>query len=326
MPVDHFLNSTSATFKNRYWVNATYYEAGGPVICVFSDASIRPALLNLNTVFDSGEQNAEPLLPYYLQVIVLTSDRAASISYSANRNTTACPRQCRSQSVTKGSQSFGSTDSTATRSPSLSTYAMLQSAVLCLTCMQEDTTAEQWQYLNTEQALEDVVYFANHFTLSDSGISVHPSDVPWIWLGGSYPGVRGALIRVRNPETIYASWASSAPVQAQIDMAAYYKAAERSLTRNCSADWVAVTKFVFFFVHRVVGKANKSRHVDEVLANGTQNEQTEMKSRLLSARASSPTENATVSGANTSDVDAASILMDPLKFYQVCTAATRELL
>ncbi len=33
MPIDHFASdvSKSGTFKNRYWLNATYYEAGGPV-------------------------------------------------------------------------------------------------------------------------------------------------------------------------------------------------------------------------------------------------------------------------------------------------------
>jgi hypothetical protein len=50
MPIDHFMNKTTATFLNRYWVNATYWKQGGPVF-----------------LFDSGEQNAELLLPYYLQ-------------------------------------------------------------------------------------------------------------------------------------------------------------------------------------------------------------------------------------------------------------------
>lgn len=34
MPLDHFANSTVdgvTTFQNRYWINATYYEPGGPV-------------------------------------------------------------------------------------------------------------------------------------------------------------------------------------------------------------------------------------------------------------------------------------------------------
>jgi hypothetical protein len=112
--------------------------------------------------------------------------------------------------------------------------------------------------LNTEQALEDFIFFADSFrktsSTDDEALSqheiendplvlpVHPSGTPWIFLGGSYPGVRAAFLRIRNPEVVFASWASSAPVQAEIDMASYYKAAERSLTRNCSADWVAVTR------------------------------------------------------------------------------------
>lgn len=181
---------------------------------------------------------------------------------------------------------------------------------------QSNTSADQWKYLTTEQALEDVVFFSKsinltstirrHAALANSysdGISVHPSVTPWIWVGGSYPGIRGALLRVRNPETIYAVWASSAPVQAQIDMAAYYKAAERSLTRNCSADWVAVTK-----------------HIDQTLSSGTTDQQIALKQRLLSARASSPNRNVSVSrqtAQNATNLQAAEVLMDPLNFYQV---------
>jgi hypothetical protein len=69
MPLDHFNASNRRTFPNRYWVNATYYEPGGPVFrssfffnCFFF------FFADLRAVFDSGEQNAEPLLPYYLQV------------------------------------------------------------------------------------------------------------------------------------------------------------------------------------------------------------------------------------------------------------------
>ncbi|PSR72211.1 hypothetical protein PHLCEN_2v11918 [Hermanssonia centrifuga] len=178
----------------------------------------------------------------------------------------------------------------------------------------KNTTADQWQFLTTEQALEDVVYFADKFTLPStihsqvssgnlSSVSLHPSVTPWVWLGGSYPGIRGALIRIRNPSTIFAVWASSAPVEAQVDMASYYKAAERSLTRNCSADWVAVTKFV-----------------DDTLMNGSEEEQISLKQRLLQARAAGPTNpGATVSNqtaSSASNVEAAGVLMDPLSFYQ----------
>lgn len=90
-------------------------------------------------------------------------------------------------------------------------------------------------------------------------------------------------------------------------MASYYKAAERSLTRNCSADWIAVTKYVD---HTFNGK------------NTTLT--TELKFDLLKARLSGPGGNTTgVVGLTkkqaeaTSNADAASILMDPLDFYQV---------
>ncbi|KAI0730928.1 serine carboxypeptidase S28-domain-containing protein [Earliella scabrosa] len=265
MPLDHF-GGTPGTFKNRYWINDTYYQPGGPVF-----------------LFDSGEQDAEPLLPYYLQ------------EYHGLSATMRLAKRFNGLAILWEHRYYG------------------QSLPFPVNT---NTTAEQWQFLNTEQALEDVVFFANRFSLSSprhspasatspstnaeshlrSRSPLHPSRTPWIWLGGSYPGVRGALLRVRNPETIFAVWASSAPVQAQVDMAAYYKAAERSLTRNCSADWVAVTRFV-----------------DDALAKGEAEERAEMKFRLLSAREDGVTRE---QAANASDVGAAGVLMDPLRFYQ----------
>lgn len=116
-------------------------------------------------------------------------------------------------------------------------------------------------------------------------------------------------MRIRNPEVIFASWSSSAPVHAQVDMASYYKAAERSLTRNCSADWVAVTKYV-----------------DDVLGGSNETASTDIKFSLEFARLSGKGGNTTLAqnltraeAAKISNVDAAGILMDPLNFYQVST-------
>lgn len=104
--------------------------------------------------------------------------------------------------------------------------------------------ARQWKFHTVDQALEDVVYFSKRFrTAKASASTLNPSKTPWIFMGGSYPGVRAALLRVRNPETIYASWASSAPVQAQVNMSSYWGTIERSLPRNCSNDFVAITKY-----------------------------------------------------------------------------------
>ena len=49
IPVDHYNASDARTYSNRYWVNSRYYQQGGPVF-----------------YFDSGEQNAHPLVPYFL--------------------------------------------------------------------------------------------------------------------------------------------------------------------------------------------------------------------------------------------------------------------
>jgi len=91
-----------------------------------------------------------------------------------------------------------------------------------------DDYATYFQYLTFEQALEDVAVFAKNFTLlTQPNQDFRPNNVPWVFVGGSYPGVRAAYIRLRNPEVIYASLASSAPVQLQEDFWQYYVAAER---------------------------------------------------------------------------------------------------
>ncbi|KAI0782858.1 serine carboxypeptidase S28-domain-containing protein [Abortiporus biennis] len=258
MPLDHFNSSSKSTFKNRYWLNDTYFKPGGPVF-----------------VFDSGEQNAEPLLPYYLQ------------EYHGLSATMQLAKRYHGLAVLWEHRFYGES---------------LPFPV------NENTTADQWKFLTTEQALEDVVYFADHLTLpSRSGFAIpspntttpdlnpiHPSQTPWIFIGGSYPGVRAAFLRIRNPSTIFASWASSAPVHAQVDMSSYYKAAERSLTRNCSADWVSVTKFV-----------------DGMLLGDDENAKTELKERLSNARNAGKG-----GGRNMGDLSAAGVLMDPLNFYQ----------
>ena len=118
-------------------------------------------------------------------------------------------------------------------------------------------------------------------------------------------------MRIRNPEVIFASWASSAPVHAQVDMSSYYKAAERSLTRNCSADWVAVTKYV-----------------DTVLNGTDEDRRTDIKFDLEFARLSGKGGNTTLAmnltreeAAGISNRGATEILMDPLNFYQVSCLA-----
>ena len=175
-------------------------------------------------------------------------------------------------------------------------------------------TVDEWKYLTTDQALEDFAVFAKGFTLPPGGQiqlqsadALKPQNTPWIVVGASYPGVRAALLRVRNPEVVFASWASSAPIQAQIDMSSYYEAVERALPRNCSSDWVAVT-----------------RYVDGVLMGSDTTEQIRVKRALYVARMSRPGGNTTlVEQLSDADVlsipseDIAAIVMDPVINFQV---------
>jgi hypothetical protein len=142
-----------------------------------------------------------------------------------------------------------------------------------------------YMYLTNEQALEDTAYFAQNFrppSLQQNWKALSPSQTPWVFIGGSYPGMssvrkgrryyplsmardlklmvvtvlllaclhswkalfpareslakltskqcagaRAAMVRERNPETWFASWASSAPVEAQVDMSVYFNPMEQ---------------------------------------------------------------------------------------------------
>ena len=179
--------------------------------------------------------------------------------------------------------------------------------------LDKNTTKEQWQFHTVEQALEDVIYFAHRFSFPHPGqrsasYRPHPSSTPWIVIGGSYPGIRAAYLRIRNPETIFAAWSSSAPVEAQIDMSSYWQTAERAIPRNCSNDWVAITKYV-----------------DEVFTNGSDEEIYDLKARIITAEFTGP-------GGNTTKLEElgylqivdefeesilAYYLMDPLGDFQV---------
>ncbi|KAL4787647.1 serine carboxypeptidase S28-domain-containing protein [Aspergillus varians] len=112
-----------------------------------------------------------------------------------------------------------------------------------------NTPPENWKYLTTRQALADIPVFAENFTrpaLSDFDLT--PESTPWVMVGGSYPGIRAALTRNEYPDTIYASFASSAPVQAQVNMSSYYDQVQRGMVangaRNCSQDIHAALQYI----------------------------------------------------------------------------------
>jgi hypothetical protein len=109
-----------------------------------------------------------------------------------------------------------------------------------------ENLAKYYKFLDVEQALEDVVQFASHFTYK--GLDLSPRNTPWIFLGASYPGARAAWIRDRNPETIYISLAESAVVQTDVQFPEYGRTITDFLVnnnrQNCVSDLAALAQWM----------------------------------------------------------------------------------
>jgi hypothetical protein len=103
------------------------------------------------------------------------------------------------------------------------------------------TPASDFEWLSTEQALADVPTFAWNFSRTNlPGADLTPKSTPWVFVGGSYPGMRAAFMRKFYPGTVFASYASSAPVQAAIDMSFYFEPIWKGMRAygwsNCTED------------------------------------------------------------------------------------------
>ena len=75
-----------------------------------------------------------------------------------------------------------------------------------------DLTTENMKYCNHNQALADLANFVDV-----QGKAMNLTEEKWITFGGSYPGMMAGWARLKFPTAIYASVASSAPVQAQVN-------------------------------------------------------------------------------------------------------------
>jgi hypothetical protein len=111
-----------------------------------------------------------------------------------------------------------------------------------------NTPAEDFRFLTTEQSLADVDRFAHQFSRKDINYTLTPDKTPWIFVGGSYPGMRAAFMRTKYPNTIFASYASSAPVQAAVDQSFYFEPMWRGLNAygfgNCTKDIQAAVRYM----------------------------------------------------------------------------------
>ncbi|PWY69696.1 serine peptidase, family S28 [Aspergillus heteromorphus CBS 117.55] len=112
-----------------------------------------------------------------------------------------------------------------------------------------DTPPETLKYLDTKQSLADIPYFARNFSReSYPDVDLTPQGTPWIMVGGSYAGVRAALTRNEYPETIFAAFSSSAPVEARMNMTMYFDQIYRGMIAsgwtNCTLDIRAALNYI----------------------------------------------------------------------------------
>eukprot|EP00755_Sulcionema_specki_P021798 Sspe_Gene.74964::Locus_46842_Transcript_1_1_Confidence_1.000_Length_1086::g.74964::m.74964 len=85
-------------------------------------------------------------------------------------------------------------------------------------CPVADPTAKGGlKYLSSRQALGDLARF-HSFAVREYNLTAKNKWVTW---GGSYPGMLAGWFRLKFPHLIHASVASSAPVEAQLDMRGY---------------------------------------------------------------------------------------------------------
>ncbi|KAF2119735.1 serine carboxypeptidase S28-domain-containing protein [Lophiotrema nucula] len=111
-----------------------------------------------------------------------------------------------------------------------------------------NTPPEVFKWLNTEQSLADVDRFAKQFKRKNISYDLTPSGTPWVFVGGSYPAMRAAFMREKYPDTILASYASSAPTEARVDMSVYFEPVWRGMNHygwgNCTADIHAAVQYI----------------------------------------------------------------------------------
>jgi serine carboxypeptidase S28 len=75
-----------------------------------------------------------------------------------------------------------------------------------------------------------------------------PSSTPWIIVGCSYSGARAAISRSRYPDTFFAAYAASAPVQFQVELDTFFDPVYHKMVAkgygNCTQDLHAAMKYV----------------------------------------------------------------------------------
>ncbi|XP_071501714.1 putative serine protease K12H4.7 [Diadema antillarum] len=165
--LDHFNDANVRTWKQRFFINDTFYQPGGPVFLMIG-----------------GEGTANPIWMV----------EGAWIEYAREMNAFCLMLEHRY---------YGKSHPT------------------------EDISAQNLQFLSSEQALADLAHFRTVI-----GREMGLENNPWISFGGSYPGSLSAWFRLKYPHLVTGAVASSAPVEAQLDFPEYLEVVRDSLATS----------------------------------------------------------------------------------------------
>ncbi|KAM4694363.1 putative serine protease K12H4.7 [Discoglossus pictus] len=88
----------------------------------------------------------------------------------------------------------------------------------------EDLSTENLCFLSSNQALADIAHFQTEISKK-----LKLGNRKWVIFGGSYPGSLAAWYRLKYPHLAYAAVASSAPVNAKVNLLEYLEVVQASL-------------------------------------------------------------------------------------------------
>ncbi|KAI0245330.1 serine carboxypeptidase S28-domain-containing protein [Lactifluus subvellereus] len=207
-PLDHFYNTTVATFQQRFWVNTRHYKPrpGAPVI-----------------VIDGGETSGEDRLPF------LDTGIADILARATGSIGVVLEHRYYGESV--GVRNFSTDTLRCAYAPPRPPYRLFTRACVDSVCL---TRCCRW--LNNEQALEDSANFIRNIKFEDIDEALTTHNTPWIYYGGSYAGARAAYVRVLYPNLVFGAIASSAVTRAVLTNWEYMDVIRLAADPKCSSN------------------------------------------------------------------------------------------
>ncbi|GAA97081.1 uncharacterized protein L969DRAFT_79428 [Mixia osmundae IAM 14324] len=105
-------------------------------------------------------------------------------------------------------------------------------------------STDDLRFCTTEQMIEDSVRFARDVTFPGIDAHINAPRTPWIYLGGSYGGAKGAFTLTKYKDVFYGAVLSSAVVQAVPFYAGYYEQMHKVADRTCMDTIATLTELI----------------------------------------------------------------------------------